>query len=117
MKRITTIATALLLATLFSCEQKQKTAIPIENSEKTVEKPQEIAVNLQPTLDSLKKIIGNKWVKQNPVLEPTQPSFFRKMKTVILFVLCKLVAWTFLLFGTTISLWLISCLPKTATQP
>lgn len=78
MKRITTIATALLLATLFACEQKPKTPIPTENSQKTVEKPQETTVNLQPTLDSLKKIIGNKWVKQNPVFEPTQPSFFTK---------------------------------------
>ncbi|MBC8645183.1 hypothetical protein H9W95_17615 [Flavobacterium lindanitolerans] len=48
MKRITTIATALLLATLFPVN-KPKTPIPTENSQKTVEKPQEIAVNLQPT--------------------------------------------------------------------
>lgn len=75
MKKITIIA-PLLLAILIACEQKPKAPISTESPEKIIEKPQKITVSPQQTLDSLKNIVGNSWMKKNPVLEPAKPSFF-----------------------------------------
>lgn len=78
MKQITTITTVLVLAILFACEQKPKTETAIESPQEVTEKPKKIVASVQQTIDSLKKIIGNSWVKQNPTLEPIGSSFFTK---------------------------------------
>jgi hypothetical protein len=56
--------TILLLTTLIACGQKPKTA-------KSVGNQQEI-------IDSLKKTVDQKWMRQNPALNTTKSSFFNK---------------------------------------
>ncbi len=56
--------TIFLLTTLIACGQKPKT----NNS----------VVRQQEIIDSLKKTVNQKWIRQNPELNITKPSFFNK---------------------------------------
>lgn len=64
MKQIVSISTIFLLTVLFACGQKQQTTISSNNQ--------------QELIDSLKKKIDQKWIRENPSLNPTKSSFFNK---------------------------------------
>lgn len=56
--------TIILLIILFACGQKQQTTVSVNNK--------------QELIDSLKKKVNQKWIRENPSLNPTKPSFFNK---------------------------------------
>ena len=64
MKRTVFISTILLLTILIACGQKPKTDKSVSNQQETV--------------DSLKKTVDQKWIRQNPTLNKTKSSFFNK---------------------------------------
>ena len=64
MKRTKFIFTIFLLTTLVACGQKPKT----NNS----------VISQQEIIDSLKKTVNQKWIRQNPELNSTKSSFFSK---------------------------------------
>lgn len=63
MKQTISILTILLLTVLFACGQKQQTNTPNNQLE---------------LIDSLKKKVDQKWIRENPSLNPTKSSFFNK---------------------------------------
>ena len=62
MKQASTILTIFILAISFAFGQKQQSNTISSNNKRLIE--------------NLKKTVGQKWIKKNPSLNPTKPSFF-----------------------------------------
>lgn len=63
MKQIVIILNILILTVSFSCGQKQQNNSTTNNKE---------------LIDRLTKQVDQKWIRENPSLNPTKPSFFNK---------------------------------------